>query len=310
MRLAHERVRAEVPATSANLGPGFDALGLALELRDVYELELTTSNVEVEILGEGAEDLPRDERHLVVRALRAALDRVGAPQAGFHLTCTNQIPHGRGLGSSAAAIVGGIALARGLLENPDVLTDHLMLQLATEFEGHPDNAAPAILGGVTTSYTVGEDAFAHTLTLRPDQDGASVLDPVIISPTTPLATEKARALLPAELPFADAAFNVSRSALLVHALAAGDRDLLLRATEDRMHQDRRESGMPASVSLMHSLRAEGLPAVISGAGPTVLIPAGAPAEIARLVRDMVDDPAQWQIARVPLAEHGVRTVLP
>lgn len=310
MRLAHERVRVEVPATSANLGPGFDALGLALELRDVYELELTTGDVEVEVQGEGAQEVPRDERHLVVKALRSALDRVGAPQAGFRLTCTNQIPHGRGLGSSAAAIVGGIALAKGLLEDPEVLNDDLMLQIATEFEGHPDNAAPAILGGATTSFMIGDDAFAYSLIVGRAQDGTSVLDPLIISPTTPLATEAARALLPAELPFTDAVFNVSRSALLVHALAAGQRDLLLTATQDRMHQDRRESGMPASVALMHMLRNEGLPAVISGAGPTVLIPAGAPAGIARVVREMVDVPEDWRIARVPLAQSGVRIVLP
>ena len=214
MRIAHERVRAQVPATSANLGPGFDSFGLALELRDEYELEVTTGEVEITVEGEGADDVPRGDAHLVVQSLRAALDHIGAAQVGIRLHCTNRIPHGRGLGSSAAAVVGGIVLARALLADPSALDEQEMLQLATDLEGHPDNAAPALLGGVTLSYLQGGRAHAERLRVGTGADGSSILDPVIISPAAPVATSTARSLLPEEVPFADAAFNLSLS--LIH----------------------------------------------------------------------------------------------
>lgn len=294
MRIQNTRVSVQVPATSANLGPGFDALGLALDLCDELSVEATTGGIEIEVEGEGSGSLPAGEDHLVVRALRRGLDHAGAPQTGLRLRALNRIPHGRGLGSSAAATVAGLLLARGMLSDPQALDDDAVIQLATEFEGHPDNAAPALLGGVVLSWMRGERARTVPLHLV---DG--VLHPLVLLPTATLSTRQARGLLPAEVPHRDAAFNASRSALLVHALA-GAPELLLEATEDRLHQEQRAPGMPESVELMRVLRREGFPAVVSGAGPSVLVLSGSRSELAPLVRRFVVDPSAWRIAEVPL----------
>ncbi len=294
-------------ATSANLGPGFDTLGLALEFRDSYTLEVTTSDIDVRIEGEGEDDLPRDETHLVVRAIRDTLEAVGAPQVGIRLTCRNVIPHGRGLGSSAAAIVGGIALARGVIDEPQVLDDQAMLEIATSIEGHPDNVAPAILGGATLAYMDAGAPRAHRLTLAQHEAGAGI-SPIIVSPLRPVSTAVARGLLSPEVPRADATFNVARSALLVHALMS-DPSLLLAATADRLHQDVRSEVMPQSIELIRMLRQESHPAVLSGAGPTVLVLNGDARTIAARVSSMVDEPDQWRIAQVPVAESGIAAVL-
>ena len=294
MRIQNTRVSVQVPATSANLGPGFDALGLALDLCDELSVEATTGGIEIEVEGEGSGSLPAGEDHLVVRALRRGLDHAGAPQTGLRLRALNRIPHGRGLGSSAAATVAGLLLARGMLSDPQALDDDAVIQLATEFEGHPDNAAPALLGGVVLSWMRGERARTVPLHLA---DG--VLHPLVLLPTATLSTRQARGLLPAEVPHRDAAFNASRSALLVHALA-GAPELLLEATEDRLHQEQRAPGMPESVELMRVLRREGFPAVVSGAGPSVLVLSGSRSELAPLVRRFVVDPSAWRIAEVPL----------
>ncbi|ATG54531.1 homoserine kinase [Brachybacterium ginsengisoli] len=294
MRIQNTRVSVQVPATSANLGPGFDTLGLALELCDDLMVEATTGAVEIDVRGEGAGMVPSGEEHLVVRALRRGLDHAGAPQTGLRLQATNRIPHGSGLGSSAAATVAGLLLARGMIADPDALDDQVVLQLATEFEGHPDNAAPALHGGAVLSWMQGDAARAVPLTVADH-----VLRPVVLLPTTTLSTHQARGLLPAEVPHADAVFNASRAALLVHALA-GEPELLLEATEDRLHQEQRAAGMPESVELMRVLRREGHPAVVSGAGPSVLVMAGNRAELAPLVRRFVADPSSWRIAGVAL----------
>lgn len=299
MRIGRTRARVEVPATSANLGPGFDALGMALGLRDEIEIEATTGPVLVEVEGEGAGQVPTGEDHLVVRALRRGLDQVGAPQTGIRMRCRNRIPHGRGLGSSAAATVAGLLLARGLLADPAALDDASILDLASEMEGHPDNAAPALLGGVTISWTVPEGARAVQLVLPED----SRLDPVVLLPRAQLSTRRARGLLPETVPHADAAHTVGRAALLIHALTQ-DQSLLLEATEDRLHQDHRAPGMPESVELVRVLRREGYPATISGAGPSVLVMAGADERMSTLVRRLVSDPAAWSSARVGLARRG------
>lgn len=294
MRIQNTRVSVQVPATSANLGPGFDTLGLALELCDDLTVEATTGAVEIDVRGEGADSVPSGEEHLVVRALRRGLDHAGAPQTGLRLQATNRIPHGSGLGSSAAATIAGLLLARGMIADPDALDDQVVLQLATEFEGHPDNAAPALHGGAVLSWMQGDAARAVPLSVAD-----RVLRPVVLLPTTTLSTHQARGLLPAEVPHADAVFNASRSALLVHALA-GEPELLLEATEDRLHQEQRAAGMPESVELMRVLRREGHPAVVSGAGPSVLVMAGNRAELAPLVRRFVADPSSWRIAGVAL----------
>lgn len=303
MRIQHQRVSVRVPATSANLGPGFDALGLALDLCDELTVEATTGSVEIHATGEGAGALPEGEDHLVVRALRRGLDHAGAPQAGFRLHTVNRIPHGRGLGSSAAATLAGLLLARALLSDPAALDDETVLQLACEFEGHPDNAAPALLGGVTLSWMEGETARAAPLRVRDD-----ALAPLVLRPSTSLSTRRARGLLPESVPHGDAAFNAARAALLVHALGT-DPSLLLEATEDRIHQEQRAAGMPESVELMRVLRRAEHPAVVSGAGPSVLVLRGQREQIAPLVRRSVADPGQWRIAQVPLHVDGASAVV-
>lgn len=258
-------VRATVPATSANLGPGFDSLGLALGLRDELEAEVTGSGLHVEVAGAGAEDVPRDERHLVVRAMRAGFEAMGATPPGLRLSCTNVVPHARGLGSSSAAIVGGLALARALVAGGRLLLDDdAVFRLAAAIEGHPDNVAPAFFGGFVIS---GRDEDGEFYAV-----GSSV-DPrigaVVFVPPVPVSTEVARGLLPAEVPHADAAADAGRTALLVAALA-GRPDQLLRATRDYLHQEYRRPAMPESLDLVDRLRRDGVPAIVSGAGPTVL----------------------------------------
>ena len=258
-------VAVEVPATSANLGPGFDCLGLALDLHDRLGAEVTGAGLEVEITGEGAADLPRDESHLVVRAMRRAFAYAGVEQPGLRVTFANAIPQARGLGSSSAAIVGGLALARALLTDAAVLDDRALLELATEIEGHPDNVAPALLGGFVVC---GQDAGGAVWAVRPALDPS--IGVVAFVPPTGLSTEVARGLLPAEVPHRTAAANSGRTALLVAALAGATGELL-RGTEDFLHQEFRAPAMPESLALVRALRADGHAAVVSGAGPTVLV---------------------------------------
>lgn len=265
MRLGADHVRVRVPATSANLGPGFDALGLALGHHDEVEVRaLAGTDVDVEVTGEGAGELPTGEDHLVVQAIRAALDDVGAPQVGLHLQCRNAIPHGRGLGSSAAAVVAGILAARMLISEPEVLHNTAAFRIASAFEGHPDNAAPAILGGATVSWTAADGPHATTLPLHPD------VVPVVLVPTERLATRTARGVLPATVPHGDAAFTAGRAALLVQALCHRP-ELLLTATEERLHQEYRAVVMEQTWQLVQTLRLAGQAAVVSGAGPSVLV---------------------------------------
>lgn len=258
-------VRVTVPATSANLGPGFDTLGLALDLRDELEAEVIASGLVVEVEGYGAGEVPLDERHLVVQAMRATFDRLGQTPSGLRLSCSNVIPHARGLGSSSAAIVAGVWLARELVAGGRLLLDDAeLLDIAARLEGHPDNVAPALYGGFVIS---GQDTDGSFFAVPGSVDPR--VSAVVFVPGDPVSTEAARGLLPAEVPHADAAANAGRAALLVAALS-GRPEELLRATEDRLHQQYRRSAMPASLALVESLRAEGVPAVISGAGPTVL----------------------------------------
>ncbi|MGH8827341.1 MAG: homoserine kinase [Jiangellaceae bacterium] len=262
------RVHVLVPATSANLGPGFDSFGLALELHDAVDVSADfgarpPEPPRVEVTGIGAHDVPRDESHLVVRALRAAFDRLGRKPAAVSLRCHNRLPHGRGLGSSAAAIVAGVLAARALSgESADLAAD---LALAAELEGHPDNVAPCLLGGFTIAWTDAEQvARATSLPVHPE------IRPVVCIPATPVSTDAARALLPEQVPHGDAAFNAARAALLVEGMTRRP-ELLFEATEDRLHQPYRDSAMPDTMALVRELRAHGLPAVVSGAGPAVLI---------------------------------------
>jgi homoserine kinase len=298
-----EPARVRTPATSANLGPGFDALGLALALYDDVTARVTPAGCRVEVTGEGAGELPTGENHLLVRAMRAAFDAMGGQPGGLLVECVNRIPQARGLGSSSAAIVAGVQLARTLVDDgPERLDDAAALRLAAELEGHPDNVAPCLLGGFTISWTedpaepaasaeaangpteplasrptgpigpgAGEAAGptgvggARAVSLAP----APAVRPTVYVPSRRGLTAVARAVLPATVPHPDAARNAGRAALLVHAITA-DPAALFPATEDSLHQRYRASGMPESARLLAELRGSGVAAVISGAGPSVL----------------------------------------
>lgn len=310
MRLGSDHVRVQVPATSANLGPGFDALGLALGLYDEVEVKaLGSPDVTVQVSGHGATELPTGEDHLIVRAIRAALDDVGAPQVGLELTCTNRIPHGRGLGSSAAAVVAGVLAVRMLIGDPEALGNTAAFRLASAFEGHPDNAAPAILGGATVAWTSEDGPHATALPLHPD------VVPVVLVPTEQLATRTARGVLPPTVPHPDAAFTAGRAALLVQALCHRP-ELLWDATIDRLHQDYRAQVMPSTWELVRALREVGQAAVISGAGPSVLVlerasdgDAGAVAREELLGAVGVDGRTSsgWQVLTPGVSVDGART---
>lgn len=260
---------AVVAASSANLGPGFDSLGLALSLYDEVYLETTESGLIVEVDGEGAGQVPLDSSHLVVQAIEHGLRAAGFEAAGLIVRCRNEIPHSRGLGSSAAAVVGGLAAVNGLVAQIDSipLSDGQLVQLSSEFEGHPDNASAAVLGGAVVSWTEGDGPTprfaAARVRLHPDVHLFSAI-PVVRS-----STAETRAVLPSQVSHTDARFNVSRAALLVVALTERP-DLLMAATEDRLHQPQRAAAMPASAEYLEILRRCGVAAVISGAGPAVL----------------------------------------
>jgi homoserine kinase len=257
-------VRVRVPATSANLGPAFDCAGLALTCHDVLEFGVTPSGLTVEVSGIGAGDLPTDESHLVVRAFRAACAELGWTPPGLRIAAENGIPQGRGMGSSAAAVVAGVVGAWALCPDVEQIDLDAVLRLTTELEGHPDNVAPCLLGGATLSWMASQGARAARLEVDP-----SVV-PVILVPSGTLSTHVARGLLPDVVPHTDAAHAAGRSALLVHALTR-EPALLLAATEDRLHQRQRTAAMPESLALVDRLRERGLAAVISGAGPSVLV---------------------------------------
>jgi homoserine kinase len=261
---------AVVAASSANLGPGFDSLGLALSLYDEIIVETTEAGLQLEVEGEGAGQVPLDATHLVVRAIEAGLRATGYRAAGLIVRCRNEIPHSRGLGSSAAAVVGGLAVVNGLVAQAgsDPMTEDQLIQLSSEFEGHPDNAAAAVLGGAVVSWTETDPDG------RPRYRAAQVrVHPDIrLFPAVPQqrsSTAETRAVLPEQVSHVDARFNVSRAALLVVALSERP-DLLMTATEDVLHQPQRAAAMPASAEYLQLLRRCGVAAVLSGAGPTVL----------------------------------------
>ncbi|MEO6713196.1 MAG: homoserine kinase [Mycobacteriales bacterium] len=252
-----------VPATSANLGPGFDAFGLALSLYDDVMVRVADSGLHVDVAGEGADEVDRGKKNLVVRSVRAAFDALGGQPRGLEVICANRIPHGRGLGSSAAAIVAGITAARALVLAQ--LDDDDAFQLACELEGHPDNVAACIHGGATIAWRDSDSAPVGVLRLEPHQS----LRAVALVPVTKLSTSKARRLLPDLVPHAAAAANSGRAALLTEALTRRP-ELLFPATRDLLHQDYRAPAMPRSARVLALLREAGIPATISGAGPSVL----------------------------------------
>jgi homoserine kinase len=261
------RVVVEVPATSANLGPGFDCFGLALSWREQVELSVTGGGFAVDVTGEGADAVPRDDSHLILRSALLGLADLGHRVPGLRLRCHATIPHGRGLGSSSAAIVAGLLGAAGLvggMREESAGTRRWTLQHAAAIEGHPDNVAAAVHGGFVLAWSGVDGVEVAASPVHPD------VAATVFVPSTPVATKAARGLLPSSVPHADAARNAGRAALLVHALAV-DPDHLLAGTADWLHQDQRRPAMPDSWRLMDHLRGLGHAAVISGAGPTVLV---------------------------------------
>jgi homoserine kinase len=293
-------VSVTVPATSANLGPGYDALGLALSLRDrVTAAVIDASGPQITVVGEGEGEVPLDEGHLVHRSMRAAFEHMGIETPALRLRCDNVIPHGRGLGSSSAAIVAGVCAARGLVAGGSLLMDDdAVFALAADLEGHPDNVAPAFYGGFTVAYADGGRFHATSAAVDPRVSAVAFVPPDAVE------TKVARGLLPDTVTHADAAANAGRAALLVAAIGSRP-ELLLAATEDRLHQDYREPAMPGSLALVRKLRGLGLPAVVSGAGPTVLVLTDATArdDVAAHVPD------GWQVLALDVEPGGAEVVL-
>ncbi len=273
-------IRVRVPASSANLGPGFDSIGLALGLWDDYVVTaVATPGLHIRVEGHGAREVPTDESHLVYATMAHTWRTLGfEPPAGLELSAGNGVPHGRGLGSSATAIVAGVVAAQALSQaEPTGIGEAVAVDLAVAghlsscLEGHPDNATASVYGGLTVSWMPdlsGRDRSAATVTARP------VLHPdievVVFVPEEQLATKTARLVLPSEVPLAAAAANAGRAALLIHALTS-DPEHLHAGTRDWLHQDARRASYPASMALVDALRGEGQAAVISGAGPSVLV---------------------------------------
>ena len=270
--LVGRKVSVKVPATSANLGPGFDTLGMALSYYDELEVEAVAgSGAVVEVIGEGAGEVPTDETNLVVRSIAHVFEQVGQKLPGLKIKAHNIIPHGRGMGSSGAAVVSGVVAAQGLLEGVVEFSSAQLLQLATDLEGHPDNVAPSLFGGLTIAWEDEKGPHHKKLIVH---RGVSPLE---LIPNFKMSTAIARALQPESVPHADAVFNVSRSALLAAALTQSP-ELLMAATEDRLHQDYRSEAMPEAGKVIELMRKNNHAAVVSGAGPSVLVLASDPAE--------------------------------
>ncbi|MDP9806742.1 homoserine kinase [Trueperella bonasi] len=284
MRIAKDTAKVKVPASSGNLGPGFDSMGMAHDVWDEVSATLITGPSRVVILGEGNSTLPKDDSHLIVKTMSETFERLGAPTPGIDLVCRNNIPHGKGMGSSAAALTAAVMLVRELLGTPDEFTREEVLNIVAGYEGHPDNAAPAIYGGATLSWREGEGFKTAQL---PVSDRVKT---TLLIPDEVLLTTTARAALPDMVPLVDGAFNAGRSALMVHALSQ-EPELLFAATEDRLHQRYRADSMRHTTDVLRALREAGWPAVVSGAGPSILVFA----EI---------DPAMANV----LAQQGFRTV--
>ncbi|HET8588379.1 MAG TPA: homoserine kinase [Nakamurella sp.] len=289
-------VRVRVPATAANLGPGYDSFGLALALYDeVTARRSEDGGLHISISGVGAGTVPTDASHLVVRAAAEAFGEMGEPLPGLTLDCVNTIPHGSGQGSSASAIVAGILLARELArDGRRRLDDAAVLALGTRMEGHPDNIAPALMGGFTVAWTGPAGPRAVRRDVHPD------VKVVAFTADHACATEAARAILPPVVPHADAAAGAARAALLVHALTC-EPALLWDATEDLLHQSYRAPAMPVSAALLERLRSSGVPAVLSGAGPSLLALGADLPDLDRL-RELAG--TAFQVREMPVAATG------
>lgn len=256
-------VRVQVPATTANLGPGFDCLGMALQLYNSVEMTETGTGLHIEIHGEGNQDIPRDENNMVFQAARKVFKQAGLKPTGLRIKLSNNIPVARGLGSSTAAIVGGMIAANIIsgnkLDNKDIIN------LAYSMEGHPDNVAAAVLGGIVVA--VPADGEVRCIKIPPPR----LLQAAISIPDFTLSTRTSRDVLPQQVPINDAAFNLGRVALLVSALYTGDINQFGVAMEDRLHQPYRTNLVPGMKKVFAAARLAGAKGItLSGSGPTII----------------------------------------
>lgn len=306
MKFITSPVTVRTPASSANLGPGFDSLGLALAQYDTVTAEIGGHGVSVKVSGEGEAQLPTDERHLIAETMLSTFDRLGGRPSGFALRCHNTIPQARGMGSSSAAIVAGILLARHLVEDgPSQLDEAAVIRLASETEGHPDNVVACLLGGFTIAWTEHTNVGQHVQAMRLENPKSVV--PVIFIPEQHGYTAQARGALPKVVPLVDAVFNVTRAALLVCALT-GTPDLLFEATEDRLHQRYRATAMQETASLVADLRHMRIAAVVSGAGPSVLALVPEDQELVSRARSLC--PPKWKSGSLQVAWDGAQIIEP
>jgi homoserine kinase len=281
------KLTVRAPATVANLGPGFDCLALALDLANEFEAD-TEAGPAVRVEGEGAGELPEDATNLVFRTISYLAREAGGPLPPFALTCRNGIPLQRGLGSSASAVVAGLLLADRLLGS--ALPPDRLLEVAVDVEGHPDNVAACLRGGLALAYLSADGWRAETLS-----PSGALRPAVLIALDERVSTEDARRVLPVNVARADASFNLSRVALAVLALTQRP-DLLAVALEDRLHQGYRLPLAPAARSLFHELRDEGFAVCVAGSGPSLLV-----FEQDRRVRDLGPG---WQVIRPQVAAGG------
>ena len=298
-------VQVQVPASSANLGPGFDCLGLALNMHDRYMAQVMDEpGVDIDVTGEGTDNIPTTDKNLVIKAMHKGFDFLGGRPRGIALRQLNVIPHGRGLGSSAAAIVGGLALARALvLGGNERMSNEDMLNIANEMEGHPDNVSAAIFGGANLAWQESQRGHVVAQSLNFDVDPR--IGALAFVPSTEFSTSKARRMLPESIPHGDAVKNSSNVAVLVQALQNRP-DLLLGATEDYLHQSYRKDAMPSSFAMMTKLRKAGVAAFISGAGPAVLVlHIGGESEAVELERAAGD---KFQMIALGISRTGVSVI--
>ncbi|MFN2589131.1 MAG: homoserine kinase [Actinomycetota bacterium] len=259
-------MKVRVPATVANLGPGYDSLGAAIRMHLEIEIEPRRDSIEMIVEGEGSEHLPTDDTNLVLRSMNAFFDHVGRRPAGFSVRVRNPIPLQAGLGSSAAAIVGGLFAARAVTGRTVPQTE--MIQLATTLEGHADNVMPALIGGLVVCYRGGDDDDIRYFRVEPSDR----LVPIVAVPAEGFPTAAARKALPSKVEFGDAQFTASRAALLVAAMSAGaGADVLADAMNDRLHEPHRLKLMPETATVYQEVQAAGLPVALAGAGPSLLI---------------------------------------
>ena len=270
-------VKVRVPATIANLGPGFDALGVAIKLHLEIDIEPRRDSIEITVEGEGADDLPKDETNLVVRAMNSFFDHIGRQPPGYAVHVKNPIPLASGLGSSAAAVVGGLYAARAITGG--IIHQAEILQLATELEGHPDNVLPALVGGLVICYRGDRADDLRHLRIEPSER----LVPLLAVPRDQVHTSRARTVLPSDVTFADAQFTAARAALLVASMATGaGSDILADAMNDRLHEPSRLGLMKETAAVHAEMREAGLPVAIAGSGPSLLVIAPRPEAATRV----------------------------